>query len=96
MGFKDFSFFQWRKKLYKWNGSNPKSQGIPVDYVTATIAMGLAVDHVERGVGDYHSNLWDDDFIQSLSTPYEVFILPFLIFLLSFFVVVIYFICSLE
>nr|AAS47697.1 E,E-alpha-farnesene synthase [Picea abies] len=34
------------------------------------IAMDLAVDDVERRVGDYHSNLWDDDFIQSLSTPY--------------------------
>nr|Q20HU7.1 RecName: Full=(-)-limonene synthase, chloroplastic; Short=PsTPS-Lim; Flags: Precursor [Picea sitchensis]ABA86248.1 (-)-limonene synthase [Picea sitchensis] len=27
-------------------------------------------DRVQRRRGNYHSNLWDDDFIQSLSTPY--------------------------
>lgn len=26
---------------------------------------------VERRIGDYHSNLWDDNFIQSLSSPYQ-------------------------
>jgi len=49
--------------------------------VTRRIAMGLAVeiavDDVERRVGDYHSNLWDDDFIQSLSTPYGVILFHF-------------------
>lgn len=25
---------------------------------------------VQRRISDYHSNLWDDDFIQSLSTPH--------------------------
>lgn len=26
---------------------------------------------VQRRIGDYHSNLWDDNFIQSLSSPYQ-------------------------
>jgi len=36
-----------------------------------SVSMSLSVDDgVQRRTGDYHSNLWDDDFIQSLSTPY--------------------------
>eukprot|EP00253_Pinus_taeda_P007093 PITA_07093 len=36
-----------------------------------SVSMSLCDDDgVQRRKGDYHSNLWDDDFIQSLSTPY--------------------------
>ena len=39
----------------------------------ASMSMSLCDDDgVQRRIGDYHSNLWDDDFIQSLSTPYGV------------------------
>ena len=35
--------------------------------------LTTTVFDIQRRVGDYHSNLWDDDFINSLiSTPYEV------------------------
>jgi len=38
-----------------------------------SVSMSLCDDDgVQRRKGDYHSNLWDDDFIQSLSTPYGV------------------------
>nr|O24474.1 RecName: Full=Myrcene synthase, chloroplastic; AltName: Full=Aggmyr; Flags: Precursor [Abies grandis]AAB71084.1 myrcene synthase [Abies grandis] len=42
--------------------------------VTPSMSISLATaapdDGVQRRIGDYHSNIWDDDFIQSLSTPY--------------------------
>lgn len=42
--------------------------------VAASIRMSSATagsdDGVKRRIGDYHSNLWDDNFIQSLSSPY--------------------------
>lgn len=43
--------------------------------VTPSISMRLETavsdDGVQRRDGNYHSNLWDDDFIHSLSTTYE-------------------------
>lgn len=43
---------------------------------TASITMCLTApgsdNGVKRRIGNHHSNLWDHDFILSLSTPYEV------------------------
>eukprot|EP00253_Pinus_taeda_P014647 PITA_14647 len=33
-------------------------------------SVSMSSPGVQRRTGDYHSNLWDDEFIQSLSTPY--------------------------
>jgi len=43
--------------------------------VTPSVSMSLTAavsddDAVQRRVSDFHPNLWDDDFIQSLSTPH--------------------------
>lgn len=38
--------------------------------VTSSMSMSLDAG-VQRRIGDYHSNLWDDNFIQSLSSPYQ-------------------------
>jgi hypothetical protein len=42
-----------------------------------SISMSLTTsvsndDAVQRRIGDYHSNLWDDNFIDSVSKSYEV------------------------
>nr|AAX07264.1 terpinolene synthase [Pseudotsuga menziesii] len=39
--------------------------------VTSSMGTSLDAGHVQRRIGDYHSNIWDDNFIQSLSSPYE-------------------------
>nr|Q9M7D1.1 RecName: Full=Beta-phellandrene synthase, chloroplastic; AltName: Full=(-)-(4S)-beta-phellandrene synthase; AltName: Full=Agg-Bphe; Flags: Precursor [Abies grandis]AAF61453.1 beta-phellandrene synthase [Abies grandis] len=38
--------------------------------VSMSLTTAVSDDGLQRRIGDYHSNLWDDDFIQSLSTPY--------------------------
>jgi hypothetical protein len=52
--------------------------------VTGSISMCLTTaasgDGPQRRIANHHSNLWDDDFIQSLETPYEViFIFEFIL-----------------
>jgi hypothetical protein len=52
--------------------------------LTPSISMCLTTtvsdDGVQRRVANHHSNLWDDNFIQSLSTPYGViFIFEFVL-----------------
>nr|AAX07267.1 (-)-alpha-pinene/(-)-camphene synthase [Pseudotsuga menziesii] len=44
----------------------------PASITSMTMETAVSDDGVQRRVGNYHSNLWDDDFINSLiSTPYE-------------------------
>ena len=41
--------------------------------ITPSISMCLTTnDDVQKRIDNHDSNLWDDDFIQSLSTPYGV------------------------
>jgi hypothetical protein len=46
-----------------------KTVRAPISMCSATAVSG---DGVQRRIANHHSNLWDDDFIQSLSTPFEV------------------------
>nr|ACN40326.1 unknown [Picea sitchensis] len=48
--------------------SRGKTLRAPISMCSATAVSG---DGVQRRIANHHSNLWDDDFIQSLSTPYQ-------------------------
>nr|Q84SM8.1 RecName: Full=Carene synthase, chloroplastic; Short=PaJF67; Short=PaTPS-3car; AltName: Full=(+)-car-3-ene synthase; AltName: Full=3-carene cyclase; Flags: Precursor [Picea abies]AAO73863.1 (+)-3-carene synthase [Picea abies] len=37
---------------------------------STSLTTAVSDDGVQRRIGDHHSNLWDDNFIQSLSSPY--------------------------
>ena len=57
----------------------------PASITSMSMETAVSDDGVQRRVGNYHSNLWDDDFINSLiSTPYEVISLSHL-FVLFFY-----------
>jgi len=47
----------------RWKSATPS--------INMCLTTSNSVDGVQRRIANHHSNLWDDDFIQSLSTPYE-------------------------
>jgi len=47
----------------RWKSATPS--------INMCLTTSNSVDAVQRRIANHHSNLWDDDFIQSLSTPYE-------------------------